>query len=253
MSRRCIAAANWKMNTTPSEGAALATSLAQSSFDRHAEMILAVPATHLDRVSGCISENSQIHLAAQNLWSEPKGAFTGEISAHMLLDLGVEYVLVGHSERRQIFNEDSSVLVKKINAAFEAGLKVIYCCGEPLEAREANEQKYYVNGQLSRELSSLSHENMAHLIIAYEPIWAIGTGLTASPEQAQDMHEAIRLFLDTTFGAIISQNMSILYGGSVKANNAASIFSQKDVDGGLVGGASLNAESFIAIANSFLN
>ncbi len=249
MTRRRIAAANWKMNTTPGEGAALATQLAEATFD--SEMIVAVPATHLDRIGQVFKNQQNIKLAAQNVWYEPKGAYTGEISTAMLLDCGVSYVLVGHSERRQIFGEDSDLLVKKMNAAFEAGLDVIYCCGEPLDARDANQQQYYVNGQLTRELATLPFEYLDRLIIAYEPIWAIGTGRTASPEQAQEMHASIRLFLETTFGAVTAQKTPILYGGSVKPANAKMIFAQADVDGGLVGGASLQSDSFVEIANSF--
>ena len=181
---------------------------------------------------------------------EDSGAFTGEHSAAMLADAGVAYVILGHSERRQYFGETDSVINTKIIKALDAGIQPIYCCGEDLDSREAGNQEMVVGKQIDQALSGLSPEQMAQIVIAYEPVWAIGTGKTASPQQAQDMHAFIRQMVTDQFGSEIAQGVSILYGGSVKPGNAAEIFGMADVDGGLVGGASLNADSFAAIINA---
>jgi len=215
------------------------------------KIILCVPFTHLASIAGVLKHQGLISLAAQNLSSESSGAYTGEISGAMLADTGAEYVLVGHSERRTIFHEDSAVLAKKIDQALSNGLKVIYCMGEPLEIREANTQNAHVKAQLENDLFHLTAEQMQNVVVAYEPIWAIGTGKTASPDQAQDMHAFIRSTLEGKYGADVANYTSILYGGSVKPANAKEIFAKPDVDGGLVGGASLKSESFSAICESF--
>ena len=249
--RDFIAAGNWKMNMTIASGKDLAKGLIDSNTTSSDKVILCVPFTHLAVVNETLQGQDLIHLAAQNLCSEPSGAFTGEISAAMLVDAGAKYVLVGHSERRGHYHEDAEILSKKINLALEHGLKVIYCLGEPLEVREADGQNAHIKAQLESDLFLLDSDQMANITIAYEPIWAIGTGKTASPEQAQDMHAFIRATLESKYGAEIAQNTSILYGGSVKPANATEIFAKKDVDGGLVGGASLKVDSFAAICNSF--
>ncbi len=249
--RDYIAAGNWKMNMSIANGKDLAQGLIESNTTSSDKVILCVPFTHLAVVNEILKGQDLIHLGAQNVCCEPSGAFTGEISAAMLTDAGAKYVLIGHSERRGYYHEDAGILSKKITLALENGLKVIYCLGEPLEVRQANEQNAHIKTQLESDLFLLDASQMANITIAYEPIWAIGTGKTASPEQAQDMHAFIRATLESKYGATIAQNTSILYGGSVKPANASEIFSKEDVDGGLVGGASLKVDSFAAICNSF--
>lgn len=246
-----IAAGNWKMNTTIAEGTALASGLRESHPQSSDKIILCVPFTHLASVATSLKGQGLISLAAQNLSSEESGAYTGEISAKMLAETGAEYVLVGHSERRTLFHEDSTTLVKKINQALNHDLKVIFCLGEPLEIREDNTQNDYVKAQLQNDLFHLSADQMQHVVIAYEPIWAIGTGKTASPEQAQEMHAFIRSTLSNQYNVELANSTSILYGGSVKPVNAKEIFAKSDVDGGLVGGASLKVDSFTEICESF--
>ena len=246
-----IAAGNWKMNTTIAEGTALASGLREHHPVSSDKIILCVPFTHLAAVASALKGQELIHLAAQNLSSEESGAYTGEISALMLADTGAKYVLVGHSERRTIFNEDSATLAKKIDQALSHGLKVIYCLGESLEIRESNKQNDHVKAQLENDLFHLTVDQMQNVVVAYEPIWAIGTGKTASPDQAQEMHAFIRTTLESKYGLDTANNTSILYGGSVKPANAKEIFAKPDVDGGLVGGASLKVESFKEICDSF--
>lgn len=246
-----IAAGNWKMNTSIAEGKALATGLRESHTTTSDKVILCVPFTHIATIKEALHGQGLIHLAAQNVASEESGAYTGEISAAMLVDAGVGYVLVGHSERRGYFHETAEILSKKIDIALKHGLKVIYCLGESLEIREANGQNDHIQSQLESDLYHLEGAQMANITIAYEPIWAIGTGKTASPDQAQDMHAHIRSSLVSKYGADIAESTSILYGGSVKPANAKEIFAKADVDGGLVGGASLKVESFAAICDSF--
>ena len=189
-------------------------------------------------------------MSAQNCHQEAHGAYTGEITADMLKSVGCEYVILGHSERRAYFGEDDTLIAAKIQRALAAGLRPIYCCGEKLPSREAGEQEQVVGQQIKEALFGLSAEELSQVVIAYEPVWAIGTGVTASPEQAQDMHAFIRGLLKEQFGAESAGAMSILYGGSVKPANAKELFSQGDVDGGLIGGASLKAEDFLAIIES---
>ena len=251
MARKLIAAGNWKMNTTVEEGISLARKVAEASRNNKVLTILAVPHTHLLPVSKKIKASSGVRLAAQNCHHKTSGAFTGEISPAMISSLKIPYVVIGHSERREYNHEDNALLALKTRAALDAGLKVIFCCGEALDIRKSDSHVAHVKNQLSESLFMLSATEMKNIVIAYEPIWAIGTGETATPEQAQEMHFAIREMLRKKYGKRVAENTSILYGGSVKGSNAAELFSQPDVDGGLVGGASLNADEFVTIVNSF--
>lgn len=237
------------MNTTVSEGVALYRALSEQSVPGDVTVIVGAPFIHLGALVAV--KNPKIKIAAQNCYYKNNGAFTGEVSPSMLADLGVDYVILGHSERREYFNETNALLAQKTDAALENGLNVIFCCGEPLEIRKAGTQNEYVTKQLEEGLFHLNTDQLETIVIAYEPIWAIGTGETASPEQAQEMHAHIRSLLDQKYGTEAAQQMSILYGGSVKPANAKEIFGQKDVDGGLVGGASLKADMFGEIIHSF--
>ena len=250
--RKKIVAGNWKMNMDLEEGIGLASSI--STYFREkptakAGVILCTPFIHLQSVA-CIIKGSQVELGAQNCASETSGAYTGEISASMIKSTGAGYVIIGHSERRTYYNEDDNLLNRKTMLAIEAGLKVIFCCGEIKDERIAEKHFEVVKRQLEGGLFSISGEKMEMIIIAYEPVWAIGTGLTASPEQAQEMHHFIRRIVEEKYGSDIAEEMTILYGGSCKPDNAADIFSRSDVDGGLIGGASLRKEDFIAIVEA---
>ena len=249
--RKNIAAGNWKMNLNLNESIDLAHSLAEQEIPSGVEVILGVPSPFLYSCSLHTNKNAKIALAAQNCNENEKGAFTGEISLTQISSVGAEYVILGHSERRQLFHESDELLANKIKAALNHGMKVIFCCGEPLEIREAETQNNFVETQLKNGLFKGAPESLEKVIIAYEPIWAIGTGKTASPDQAQDMHAFIRSCLDKKYGNEVANATSILYGGSVKPANAKELFSKADVDGGLVGGASLKSDSFIPIINSF--
>lgn len=251
MSRKNIAAGNWKMNKDYEEGLTLARNLLVHSKASEALMILAPPFIHLKGVADIIKGQSHIKLAAQNCHQKSAGAYTGEISLEMLKSVGVEYVILGHSERREYFKESNKILAEKTNAVLEAGLTPVFCCGENLAIREANTHIAYVSDQLKASLFHLDSTDFGKIVIAYEPIWAIGTGVTASPEQAQDMHHAIRQLIADQYTNEVAESISILYGGSVKPANAVEIFGQPDVDGGLVGGASLKAEDFCKIYESF--
>jgi triosephosphate isomerase len=247
--RKQIAAANWKMNLNFSQAQALITELTSEQFDMvdHRSVVLAVPAPYLQYSVDACKHVKGFNIAAQNCYTQKSGAFTGETSVEMLTSLGVQQVIIGHSERREIFGEDNAMLAKKVDLALEYGMTPIFCCGEPLPVRETGMQNEFVAEQLKASLYQLSAEQMSKVVIAYEPIWAIGTGKTASSEQAQEMHAFIRTQLATQFGQTLADSISILYGGSVKAANAVEIFQQPDVDGGLVGGASLVAKEFAAI------
>jgi triosephosphate isomerase len=251
MQRLKIAAGNWKMNTTPWEGVNLAKHISDSPIPEDVLVILGVPYTHLHILQKLVAHHPRVKISAQNCHEKISGAYTGEISAGMIHSLDVEYVILGHSERRQHFQESNSLLLQKIRTALDTGLKVIFCCGEELEIRKAGNHISHVETQLKESLFPLSVDDMQRIIIAYEPVWAIGTGETATPQQAQEMHLAIRQMLRGHFGNVVAESTSILYGGSVKGNNAAELFSMPDVDGGLVGGASLNAEEFVRIIGSF--
>ena len=249
--RKQIAAANWKMNLTLEQGKALTQEIAQADLDLNDNrlVILGVPFPYLVTIKELLTGQPSIVVAAQNCYSKKSGAFTGEVSATMLTSIGIQYVIIGHSERREYFNETNDMLAEKVNICFENGLKPIFCCGEALEIREAGTQNSFVENQLKESLFHLSAEQLTGFIIAYEPIWAIGTGKTATSAQAQEIQAHIRAVMAAQYGAEVAESISILYGGSVKAANAKEIFGQPDVDGGLVGGASLIAAEFVAIIN----
>jgi triosephosphate isomerase len=244
MKRKNIVAGNWKMNLDYSQGRDLAKAIVAGLQPSDTLVILGTPFVHLKNVSTIIKDISNLSLAAQNCHYEESGAYTGEVSAAMLASCEVEYVILGHSERRAYFNEDDELIARKIDQAMAHGLRPIYCCGELLEVREEGKQNELVEKQVKTALFHLNEEQIQQVVIAYEPVWAIGTGKTASPEQAQEMHAHIRSLLAKKYGSEIAQRISILYGGSVKPANAKELFDQADVDGGLVGGASLKADSF---------
>jgi triosephosphate isomerase len=213
-------------------------------------VVIAPPFVHLMQTAEQLMGIDRIYLGAQNCHSEASGAYTGEVSAAMLNSADVDYVIIGHSERREYFHEDDAMLAKKVNIALAHGLKVIFCCGEPLEIRDAETQNAHVERQVKAGLFHLSPEQFRNIIIAYEPIWAIGTGRTASTTQAQEMHKFIRSVVFAKYGADAAGDVSILYGGSCKPSNAAELFACADVDGGLIGGASLKASEFLGIINA---
>lgn len=248
--RNRIVAGNWKMNTDLQEGIKLASAI-EENLNTHEEdliVIVAPPFTHLSEVGKVID---RVKLAAQNCASESSGAYTGEVSCSMLVSAGAEYVIIGHSERRTYFRESDEILNKKVNLALEHGLIPIFCCGEVLEDRKAGKQHDIVRSQLENGLFTLDRGQFAKVIIAYEPVWAIGTGETATPEQAQDMHAYIRELVAERYDEHMAGDLTIQYGGSCKPSNAKELFANSDVDGGLIGGASLKEEDFIAIVNSF--
>jgi len=250
--RNQIAAANWKMNLTFQQGQELLNTLIPqipALQDNH-QVIIAVPFPYLAHFQESVTDKKNVYIAAQNLSDKKSGAYTGEVSAEMLASVGIQYVLIGHSERREYYREDNAVLASKLDRALEHGIKPIFCCGEPLEIREQETQNAFVEAQLKESLFHLTAEQMADVVIAYEPIWAIGTGKTATSGQAEDIQKYIRAVVAEKYGNDVAENVAILYGGSVKAANAVEIFSQPDVDGGLVGGASLNAEEFLAIVKA---
>lgn len=249
--RKQIAAGNWKMNLDFEEGLQIARDIANQQTPEDVLVILGAPFPYLKSLVDMTMATERLELAAQNCSKNTSGAFTGETSAAMLSSINVPYVILGHSERRSYHQESDELILSKIKEAFSKNLKVIYCCGEPLEIREAGTHVSYVRNQLSESILNLEASDFKNIIVAYEPIWAIGTGKTASPEQAQEMHAEIRNILAEKMGNDIAQNTSILYGGSVKPANAKDLFSQTDVDGGLVGGASLKSADFIEIIHSF--
>lgn len=250
--RKQIAAANWKMNLSLEEGMKLITEILEAKIilETHQKAVFAVPFPYLINIKSTIAETPNFYVAAQNCASEKQGAYTGETSAQMINSIHVPYLIIGHSERREYFYETNEILAKKINLALANDLTPLFCCGESFEIRRSDTQNEYVQKQLAESLFHLSSEEISKTVIAYEPIWAIGTGLTASSQQAQEMHAHIRKILADKYGNDTANNISILYGGSVKAANAIEIFSQPDVDGGLVGGASLVANEFITIIKS---
>ena len=249
--RKKIVAGNWKMNTTVQEGVELAKAVAAgvSAVPADVKLIVAPPFTHLTSVGAAIA-GSGIGLSAQNCADREKGAYTGEVSAKMLSSLQADYVILGHSERREYYGETNEKLVNKIQLALAEGLSPIYCVGEKLEEREAGNHFSVVEKQIREVLFPLSAEQMARVIVAYEPVWAIGTGKTATSAQAEEIHAHIRKTLAAQFGAL-AEEISILYGGSCKPSNAGELFAQPDIDGGLIGGAALTAGDFLAIAKAF--
>lgn len=247
--RKQIVAGNWKMNTNLQEGIELAirvNKLAEEAPDE-VLVIVAPPFVHLSEVGKVLT---RVRLAAQNCSPEPYGAFTGEVSTGMIRSAGASWVIVGHSERRIYFKEDDALLFRKVRAVLDHGMAPIFCCGEQLQEREAGRHKEVVSKQLKDGLFGLEPGDFSKVVIAYEPVWAIGTGVTASPDQAQEMHACIRELAGNQFGEAMAGELSILYGGSCKPSNAEELFSKEDVDGGLIGGASLRAEDFAAIINA---
>ena len=250
MSRRPIMAGNWKMNKTPSEAADLARALRRNlSRFKGVDVVLGPPFVSIPAVAEAIA-NSPLEIAAQNLHWEDKGAYTGEISGPMIAELGCTYVIIGHSERRQHFGETDETVNKRIRAAFAHGLLPIVCIGETLDEREAGQTRDRVESQLGDGLAGFDESDLSGMVLAYEPVWAIGTGRTATTEQAQEVHEFIRSFLAKRFSAAFAEKTRIQYGGSVKAANVAALMAQPDIDGALVGGASLTAESFSALVEN---
>ena len=252
--RKKYAAGNWKMNLTFEEGQILFSEVTNMVKDEvvnpNVKVIMGVPAPYLSSFSKLIN-TEKVSIAAQNCHPKASGAYTGEVSVGMLKSAGVEYVIIGHSERREYFNESDAFIAEKVDAILAGGLTPIFCCGETLAQREAGIHFDFVSGQLTNSLFHLDADALQKVVIAYEPIWAIGTGVTASSEQAQEMHKVLRDHLASKYGAEVAAEISILYGGSVKADNAPELFSQPDIDGGLVGGASLQSRGFTDIAKSF--
>jgi triosephosphate isomerase len=248
--RTQIVAGNWKMNCNLEESQQLLDALKQKDLAKSVEVVVAPPYTNLYAAHLSLKDSS-IKISSQNINENESGAFTGEISPAMLKSVGVSYVIIGHSERRAIYNESDALLAEKASTALKHGFKIMFCIGEVLEERKADKHFEVVKDQLEKGLFHLDAEQMKNVVIAYEPVWAIGTGETASPEQAQDIHEYIRKVLAEQYSQDVADQTSILYGGSVKPNNAKEIFAKKDVDGGLIGGASLDADSFAEIVASF--
>lgn len=250
--RKKIVAGNWKMNKGLEEGLKLAKEI--DSYFREkpskAEVILCPPFIHLAGVSEIV-KGGKVACGAQNCSSEASGAYTGEVSPAMIKSTGSQYVIIGHSERRTYYHEDDTLLNKKTQLALDNGLNVIFCCGEVQKERESGKHFEVVKRQLENGLFSISKENIAKVVIAYEPVWAIGTGLTATPDQAQEIHKYIRSLVESKYGKEIAENMTILYGGSCKPSNAKEIFSKPDVDGGLIGGAALKKDDFVGIVEAF--
>ena len=249
--RKKIVAGNWKMNKNLQEGIALATELNNAlSAKPNCDVVICTPFIHLAKVSDVINHNI-IGLGAENCADKEKGAFTGEVSAEMVKSTGAEYVILGHSERREYYKETYEILKEKVQLALANGLKVIFCIGESLAEREANNQNEVVKAELEGSVFNLSAEDFSKIIIAYEPIWAIGTGKTATSDQAEEIHAYIRSVIAAKYGKEVAENTSILYGGSCKASNAPELFAKPDIDGGLIGGASLKCEDFMGIIKAF--
>ncbi len=248
--RKKIVAGNWKMNKTLQEGVELAKQVEESLIEGtgEVEVIVAPPFIHLAEVARVLSK---VRLSAQNCASENDGAYTGEVSAAMIRSAGASLVIIGHSERRTYYGEDDVLLNKKIRLALENELEPIFCCGEVLPEREAGNHFKVVSAQVKTALAGMTEKELGRIILAYEPVWAIGTGVNATPEQAQEMHAYIRGLIDEQFGGSAALDISILYGGSCKPSNAKELFNNPDVDGGLIGGASLKAENFSGIIQSF--
>ncbi len=250
--RKKIVAGNWKMNLTLEAGRILTSEIVNMVADEvksDVEVIINPPFPHLHPTASLL-EGSKVKLGAQNCSEHESGAYTGEVSVAMLQSFGSDYVIIGHSERREYFSEDNAQLAKKVDGALKAGLTPIFCCGETLETRESGAHFEFVCNQLTESLFHLSEADFKKIVVAYEPIWAIGTGVTASTEQAQEMHEKIRTHLKSKYGSA-ADSCSLLYGGSCKPTNAKELFACADVDGGLIGGASLKSRDFVDIVKSF--
>ena len=250
--RKNVVAGNWKMNTTLQEGVKLAEDVneALKNVDAKCDVVICVPFTHLASVNAVI-DPANLGLCSENCEDHVKGAYTGEISAPMFASTGATYVILGHSERRQYYGETSETLKEKVNLALANNLTPIFCIGEVLEQRENGSYLEVVKSQIEEALFELSAEDFSKLILAYEPVWAIGTGKTATDDQAQEMHAFIRGVIADKYGKEVADNTSILYGGSCKPSNAKALFAKPDVDGGLIGGAALEAESFMGIVTAF--
>lgn len=251
--RQKIVAGNWKMNKTLEEANILASELngiVEAEVKGDVKVVLCTPFPYLLPIKNLLGKKPRIEVGAQNCSEHEWGAYTGEVSAPMLKSMEIPYVIIGHSERRQYFGETGAQLATKVDLALANGLTPIFCCGEPLEVREKGNHETLVRTQVTEGLFHLSEELLSKVVIAYEPVWAIGTGKTASAQQAQDMHAVIRTHLKSKYAAKVADNISILYGGSVKADNASELFSCPDVDGGLVGGASLKSREFAEIIKS---
>ncbi len=247
--RKQIAAANWKMNCTYQQAEKLLDDVLKPGIElkEHQQVLFAVPFPYLIMANSEVSDEKNYNIAAQNCYTKKSGAYTGEVSVEMLDSINIKYCIIGHSERREYFNETNQALAEKLNLLLEFGITPVFCCGEPLSIREAGTQNSYVETQLRESLFHLSAAQISQIVIAYEPIWAIGTGKTATTAQAQEMHAYLRSVLAKQYGKPVANDIPILYGGSVKAANAKELFASEDVDGGLVGGASLVAAEFIAI------
>ncbi|MCC8038552.1 MAG: triose-phosphate isomerase [Bacteroidales bacterium] len=251
--RKKIVAGNWKMNTTLEEGVQLAKEVNEAlatTMGVKCDVVICVPFTHLAIINQVIDKN-RLGLGAENCADHLKGAYTGEVSAPMVASTGANYVILGHSERRQYYGETPEILKTKVNLALEEGLTPIFCIGEVLEQREDGSYLDVVKAQIEESLFDLDAEQFGKLILAYEPVWAIGTGKTATDDQAQEMHAFIRKVIADKYGKEVADNTSILYGGSCKPSNAAQLFAKPDVDGGLIGGASLKCADFMGIVNAF--
>jgi len=251
--RQKIVAGNWKMNKTMEEANILASEVKGMVNDEvkgNAKVILCTPFPYLSAIKNLLGNDARITVAAQNCSEHESGAYTGEVSAAMLKSVGINYVILGHSERRQYFGEDGKLLAKKTDVALKHGLTPLFCCGEPLDVRESNGHEALVKKQVEESLFHLDAASLQKVVIAYEPVWAIGTGKTATSQQAQDMHAVIRKHIASKYGQPVADSISILYGGSVSAANAKELFSCPDVDGGLVGGASLKSRDFTEIVKA---
>ena len=250
--RKKIVAGNWKMNKTLHEGIELAKTINRQVEENNVIVVLCPPFIHLSGVAGIITKDS-LFAGGQNCASEASGAYTGEVSAEMIRSAGADYVIIGHSERRTYFNESDEIVNKKVKLALANELTPIFCCGEVLAERQAGKHIQIVKSQVEKGLFDLSPEDFGRIVIAYEPVWAIGTGVTATAEQAQEMHKMIRDHIAEKYGNTVASNTSILYGGSCKPSNARELFLNSDVDGGLIGGASLSASDFMGIVNAILD
>jgi triosephosphate isomerase len=248
--RKKIVAGNWKMNKNLQEGIALATELTEVVKNPNCDVIICTPFIHLASVAGIV-KGSAIELGAENCADKASGAYTGEVSAEMVKSTGAAYVILGHSERREYYHETPEILKEKVQLALANGLKVIFCIGESLEEREAGKQNEVVKAELEGSVFNLSAEDFGKIILAYEPIWAIGTGKTATSDQAEEIHAYIRSIVAEKYGQEVADNTSILYGGSCKASNAPELFGKPDIDGGLIGGASLQVADFKGIIDAW--
>lgn len=249
--RDYIIAGNWKMNKTAQEGVELINQIKDGIGNLKSNIrVMAAPSFVNLYPSIEAAKNSKIEIVAQNIYQETSGAFTGETSATMLTAIGVKTTIIGHSERRTLFNETDELLADKVNTALENGLEIIFCFGETLKDRKTENHYLEVGSQIKKSLFHLDASAFKNIILAYEPVWAIGTGETATPTQAQEMHQFIRRIIEKKYGTEVAEKVCILYGGSVKPDNAKEIFSQADVDGGLIGGASLKATDFLQIINA---